>query len=92
MALWVCSLSEASFLGCLLAYLMRTSRMREMMGMLITMVSSATTMMKIGSLGGGARVHVRSSELQLHRDVLDCTVEGAPVHAACDVSEKMKKI
>ena len=65
--------------------------MRAVMGMLITMMSSATTMMKIGSLGGGARVQVRSLALQLHRDALDCTVDGASVQATCDVSEEIKK-
>lgn len=62
------------------------------MGMLKTMVSSATTMMKIGSVGGGARMHVRSPSFQLHRDAPDCTVEGTSVHAAFDVSEKTWKV
>lgn len=65
--------------------------MRAMMGMLMTMMSSATTMMKIGSLGGGARVQVRSSALQLHRDALDCTLDRASVQATCDVGEKIQK-
>ena len=73
--------------GGLLAYLIKTNKMREIMGMLITMVSSATTMMKFGSLGGGAREQVESCAFHLHRDACGRTLEGASVHFACDVSE-----
>ena len=83
----VSSLSSASLVGCLLAYCMRTNRMREMMGILITIVSSATTMMNIGLLGGGARVHVNFSLLQLHRDASVCTLEGASVQLICGGDE-----
>ena len=76
--------------GGLLAYFIKTNKMREIMGMLITTVSSATTMMKFGSLGGGARVHLESSAFHVHRDACGCTLEGASVHFACDVSEDYK--
>ena len=86
----VCSWPGASRFGCLLAYLIKTNKMREIMGMLITMVSSATTMMKFGSLGGGAREHLESSAFHVHRDASDCTLEEASVQPTCYVSENEK--
>jgi hypothetical protein len=56
-----------------------------MIGMLITMVSSATRMVNIGSDGGGAREQDKSVLLQSQREAPDRTLDGADVHDACKV-------
>jgi hypothetical protein len=56
-----------------------------MIGMLITMVSSATRMVNIGSDGGGARAQDKSVLLQSQSEAPDCTLDGSDVHDACKV-------
>jgi hypothetical protein len=54
-----------------------------MTGMLITMVSSATRIVNIGSDGGGAREQDESVPLQSQSEAPDCSLDGADVHDAC---------
>ena len=46
-----------------------------MIGMLMTIVSSATRIMKMGSLGGGAREQVAVELLQSQREAFDWTLD-----------------
>jgi hypothetical protein len=55
-----------------------------MIGILITMVSSATRIVNIGSDGGGAREQDEFELLQLQRVAPDCTFDGSEVQDAYD--------
>jgi hypothetical protein len=77
------SLSTDSLPGCLLAYSSMTYCRSMMTGMLITMVSSATRIVNIGSDGGGAREQDKSVLLQSQSEAPDCSLDGADVHDAC---------
>jgi hypothetical protein len=78
------SLSGFTRPGCLLAYSSKMNWSSMMIGMLITMVSSATSIVNIGSDGGGAREQDKSELLQLQRVAPDCTFDGAEVQDACN--------
>ena len=71
------SLSGFKLRGSLLAYSSKTCCSSMMSGMLITMVSSATRIVKIGSFGGGAREQVESELSQSQREALARTLDGA---------------
>jgi hypothetical protein len=84
------SLSRDLLPGCLLAYSSMTNCRSMMIGMLITMVSSATRIVNIGSDGGGAREQNKSVPLQSESDAPDCNLDGADVHDACEVIANKK--
>ena len=50
--------------------------------MLSSTVSNATTMVKIGSSGGGVREHDKSSLLQVHSVAPDWILDGAAMQEA----------
>lgn len=55
-----------------------------MIGILIRTVSRETTIVKIGSVGGGARVHKESSALQSHCEAPAFIFDDAVVHVTCN--------
>ena len=61
-----------------------------MSGILITRVNSATRIVNIGSVGGGAREQVAVDMLQLQREALDFTLDGEEVQDAYEVDHKRK--
>jgi hypothetical protein len=76
--LWIPSISTSSFKpGDLLQYSSSMYWIRAIGMLLIISVRRATSIVNIGSTGGGRSAQVDDSTLHLHRDLPACTVDGS---------------